>query len=780
MSYDLNCDDIAYILKENLSNENQLKSIKSIFKNERFLSRIDYKPYFQRNYVWDKDKATYFIESILLGTEIPPIVLFHTSEINEVIDGRQRFETIDKFMKDELTLTSKGLKSLVSLSGRKYSQLSPNMQDSFENIKLRIIQYKVVNEPHLSSEKEDKIKKEIFKRYNSGIIPLKKDEIARAEFINDPISKSFKSLLEDNDNLFEKTCLLFLPKRRANDSKRDKINVLVSEIRNLITIPYIPIYNYASASSKQDLIKKFYFKFILSDNTLVYTDLFTNIINLLVMLREKLVQKKHFLSSNSLLYDTCYWCFYIVTENEKNITEEDLNNLVDYLMTIGSNPSFEILVLGNQEKTNLNLLFDQNNSHFKKSIINRYVFVSQYFSKVFKINMNKKIVNRELYKEVINDDTEKKEFNYYKLNKPDPSSVTIYDIMDDIKQSKFLIRPVYQREEVKNLQTASYLMESVLLGIKLPPIFIFKRKDRIKEVIDGQQRLLILIGFLGEKYLNENNEFRTSKKHLFSLSKLRILKELNGKNINSISEEYKSKILDFPLNIIEIDEDKNPEFESLDLFLRLNSKPYPIGVNSFEMWNAYINKDAIEKVKAITIKFTGKLLRPTDPRMKNEELITSLAYLHYKNKTYKIPNQDLLCIYIRNGRVCSRISKKADITKTLNEIMERDDISSFIESVNEVEKFLNKIDAIIDRDYDQLAQLFSHNYINKNFRTDQNFYFLWIIISKLSVKQINENRKEISSHISKKFDKIQNYVNDFTNPETINFDINEFVQELIY
>ncbi|RID81948.1 DUF262 domain-containing protein [Mesobacillus zeae] len=47
-----------------------------------------YDPYYQRNYVWDADKASYFIESILLGTEIPPLVFFNTGKQIEVIDGR--------------------------------------------------------------------------------------------------------------------------------------------------------------------------------------------------------------------------------------------------------------------------------------------------------------------------------------------------------------------------------------------------------------------------------------------------------------------------------------------------------------------------------------------------------------------------------------------------------------------------------------------------------------------------------------------------------------------
>lgn len=95
-----------------------LKKISSIFLNPRYANKIDYKPYFQRNYVWDEEKATYFIESILLGTEVPPLVLFQTRDKNEVIDGRQRYETIERFLNDKLVLKEKGLHSLKLLSGK--------------------------------------------------------------------------------------------------------------------------------------------------------------------------------------------------------------------------------------------------------------------------------------------------------------------------------------------------------------------------------------------------------------------------------------------------------------------------------------------------------------------------------------------------------------------------------------------------------------------------------------------------------------------------------------
>ena len=82
------------------------------------------------------------------------------------------------------------------------------------------------------------------------------------------------------------------------------------------------------------------------------------------------------------------------------------------------------------------------------------------------------------------------------LSKPEPSNKSIDDVTRKMNRRNFLVRPTYQRVEVIDKQKKSSIIESVLLGIKLPPIFIYKRLDDVYEVIDGQQRLLTLLGFV--------------------------------------------------------------------------------------------------------------------------------------------------------------------------------------------------------------------------------------------------------------------------------------------
>lgn len=55
MSIELDCSDIVEIFKTHLKIDNSVKSIAHTFLNDRYASRIDYAPYFQRKYVWNTE-----------------------------------------------------------------------------------------------------------------------------------------------------------------------------------------------------------------------------------------------------------------------------------------------------------------------------------------------------------------------------------------------------------------------------------------------------------------------------------------------------------------------------------------------------------------------------------------------------------------------------------------------------------------------------------------------------------------------------------------------------
>ena len=749
----LDYSDITDIFKEKLKIDNIVKKVSSIFLNQRYAGKINYKPYFQRNYVWDEEKATYFIESILLGTEIPPLVLFQTKDKNEVIDGRQRYETIKRFLEDKLVLNGKGLHSLKILAGKRYSQLDEDTRELFENTRIRILQFSVVDEPKLDEEKEEKIKKEIFRRYNSGITPLQKYDIDRAAYINDNLSNLLYDKIYNDGGLYNFLCEIILPKSKKKASKRDKVNIIVSLARNLITLPLIPIYSFAKGSSKADIICKYYYTLVAKEKETEVLDKFNAVIEYLVRFNSICKLRSSFLCDNNLFYEVLYWAIDIVLQNGETIDDDDIEKFYYYINHTMDYPELWNHIINNSPKS-VELIFESTGSHYYSAINNRYNFIANIFQVIFKIDYQKYMKNPDTFLDIMESAIEKEQISHYKINKPLPETLTIEDIISDMKKSRFLIRPDYQRSEVKNIQKASYLLESILLGINIPPLFIYKRNDKVKEVVDGQQRLLAILGFLGKTYIDERGNTVCSDKDKFRLSKLKILSELDGKTIDTVGEEFEEKILEFPMDIIEIDAQQNPDFSQIDLFLRLNTKPYPIKENTFEMWNAYIDKDIIIKVKEIATKYEKKIFRARDTRMKLEELITSLAYIDYRMNQSHTEIINVLNIYKRNDRMCARIMSKDNVTKTLSELSNNNP-KIFVEALENVELFVNKILILIENNFEQLRELFNHSKKGIQYKTDQNFYFLWAILFKIPIEELQNRRQENFNRISRIFSSIQ-------------------------
>ena len=756
----LDYSDITDIFKEKLKIDNIVKKVSSIFLNQRYSGKINYKPYFQRNYVWDEEKATYFIESILLGTEIPPLVLFQTKDKNEVIDGRQRYETIKRFLEDKLVLKGKGLHSLKVLEGKKYSQLDESTRELFEDTRIRILQFNVVDEPKLDEEKEEKIKKEIFRRSNSGITPLQKYDIDRAAYIDDNLSNQLYSKIYNDNKLYDFLCEIILPKSKKKANKRDKVNIVVSLVRNLITLPLIPIYSYSKGSSKAEIICKYYYAQVANENETKILDKFTTVITYLIKFNAICKEKNAYLCNNNLFYEVLYWAIDIVLDNGKEISDDHIEKIFEYINNAECYPKLWNHIINNSQKS-MELIFESTGSHYYSAINNRYNFIANIFQDIFEIDFQKYMKNPDVFSKMMESTGEKDEISHYKINKPLPETLTIEDIILDMKKARFLIRPNYQRSEVKNIQKASYLMESILLGINIPPLFIYKRGDKIKEVVDGQQRLLTILGFLGKTYIDERGETVCTDKNKFRLSKLKILSELNGKTIETVGDKFEEKILEFPMDIIEIDAEQNPDFSQIDLFLRLNTKPYPIKENTFEMWNAYIDKDIVIKVKDIAAKYEKRVFRARDNRMKLEELITSLGYLDYRMNQPHTEIINLLNIYKRNDRMCARIMSKDNVTKTLSELSNTNP-KAFVEALENVELFVNKILILIEDDPEKLRELFNHSKKGVQYKTDQNFYFLWALHFKISIEELQKRKRKEFRRISKIFSLIQKTPADYT------------------
>ncbi len=723
----------------------KLRSIMGVFFNQDSQEVTDYKPSYQRNYVWDDEKATYFIESIFLGTEIPPLVYFKTitdeAIKNEIIDGRQRYQTILRFVQGDLRLKKNGLQRLGEVKeivGKTFEELPDNYKLLFQETRIRIIEIRFLTDHTL--EEEDALKKEIFQRYNSGITPLKNLDIYKAQYYYNDLNTYLKHELKE-DSSFD---IILSRVLRLEKSKPEQKTM---KIREMLVLNRIPIKYYAI--QKQKVIRK-YFE-LLSDQITedeikdVYDD-FRRRLGLLDFIESGFMDAE--VPYNQLIGECLYWAISIVEMEKDCHLQEDMfmrNRLVNY-------------VKENIEK------YTTVRSSFANILFERFKCTADFFSEEYHCDFTLYLYNNEKFKienkQIVLTQEAPQKFDDLRINKPDPTSVEVSELLLNINSDRFLIRPPYQRNEVGNRKKSSSIIESLLLNITLPPIFVYKREDGVSEVIDGQQRILSILGFIGKPYKDEQGNEQYSKQNKFSLDLKDngILKDLQNHRFEDLSVKDRNKIMSADLSVIDIKESQNPNFDPVDLFVRLNNKPYPIAKDSFEMWNSFADRELIETIKnAVSHNDKWFYLRQKNDRMDNENLFTTLAYFQYaylKNGNAEgelVPERTLELFKIGN-RINCRFRLRPEISK----LMEQEDHSDFICAVNSLEfGFVRNVKTILDQDL--LSTSSSSVSLGKRFdnllnfegskRTQMMFYLLWILLHDLSNRKIADDRFMVFNHV---------------------------------
>ncbi|MFC8046456.1 DUF262 domain-containing protein [Nocardia sp. NPDC057353] len=80
----------------------------------------------------------------------------------------------------------------------------------------------------------------------------------------------------------------------------------------------------------------------------------------------------------------------------------------------------------------------------------------------------------------------------------DALAMSVGEVANLYRNSEIVIRPEFQRLFRWDISQKARLIESLLLGIPVPSIFVMQRDDGIWEVIDGLQRISTILEFMGE------------------------------------------------------------------------------------------------------------------------------------------------------------------------------------------------------------------------------------------------------------------------------------------
>lgn len=141
------------------------------------------------------------------------------------------------------------------------------------------------------------------------------------------------------------------------------------------------------------------------------------------------------------------------------------------------------------------------------------------------------------------------------------------EIINMYRDKEIIISPEYQRAFRWDQQRQSDFIESILLGIPFPSIFVATNPDGKWELIDGLQRVSTVLAFFNELKDEDGNSYPKNGLKLVEGSMIKSLKDVT---IDTLPLEYKLQIKRTPCRVEIIL--KESEFKMrYELFKRLNT-----------------------------------------------------------------------------------------------------------------------------------------------------------------------------------------------------------------
>lgn len=141
--------------------------------------------------------------------------------------------------------------------------------------------------------------------------------------------------------------------------------------------------------------------------------------------------------------------------------------------------------------------------------------------------------------------------------------MSIGEIVNLYQDDELIISPDFQRLFRWSKYQQTRLIESILLGIPIPPIFVVQNDNGVWELVDGLQRLSTVISFMG--HLKNNHEANSWKLKRGDL--IETFKGMTFEDLSTLSQISIKRYI-IRIEIISSNTDHNIRYE---LFNRLNT-----------------------------------------------------------------------------------------------------------------------------------------------------------------------------------------------------------------
>lgn len=206
------------------------------------------------------------------------------------------------------------------------------------------------------------------------------------------------------------------------------------------------------------------------------------------------------------------------------------------------------------------------------------------------------------------------------------------------QDGELIIQPDYQRNYVASKHIASRLIESILLDVPIPVVYLAEELDGTYSVIDGQQRLTSFLCYLDGKFPNGEE---------FKLSGLRVLSELNKRKYDQLDKDLQTKIKTTTIHSIIIKKESNEDIK-FEIFERLNTGSTKL--NEDEIRNTVYRGSYVKLLAELSENKTFNELVNKD-NFKNRMIyrgmilrffaLSERTYLNYKSSMKQFCNKEL-------------------------------------------------------------------------------------------------------------------------------------------
>jgi hypothetical protein len=201
--------------------------------------------------------------------------------------------------------------------------------------------------------------------------------------------------------------------------------------------------------------------------------------------------------------------------------------------------------------------------------------------------------------------------------------------------------PSFQRNYVWKISEASQFIESLLLGLPVPGVFLAREGETQRMlIIDGQQRLKTL-QFYYDGYFRPNPI--ETKRRVFHL--VDVQSTYLNKTYNDLSEEDQRRLDNAVIHSTIIKQESPDEEEDTSLFYifgRLNSGGRKL--NAQEIRSALYHGPFIDLIEQTLNKLDEwrKLFGAESERLKDHELIIRFLTLYFDHQSYQRPMENFL------------------------------------------------------------------------------------------------------------------------------------------